>query len=86
MRYYFDQKKNLTFINFLFMSQITTQTFPINKKALSLFRRLWRAGNASVLYSRPAVYYTRQRIREGFNEYKNVEDEIILNDLFERCK
>ncbi|CAG8448793.1 2995_t:CDS:2 [Funneliformis mosseae] len=52
----------------------------------SLFRRLWRAGDSSVLYSRPAVYYVRQRIREGFEEYKNVTNENILNDLFERCE
>ncbi|CAB4411379.1 unnamed protein product [Rhizophagus irregularis] len=57
-----------------------------NKKALSLFRRLWRAGDSSVLCSKPAVYYIRQRIREGFDEYKNVRNEIILNDLFERCE
>lgn len=72
----FDQ--NLTFVDFLLMSP--------NKKALSLFRRLWRAGDSSVLYSKPAVYYIRQRIREGFDEHKNVRNEIILNDLFERCK
>ncbi|GBB89155.1 hypothetical protein RclHR1_15840007 [Rhizophagus clarus] len=58
----------------------------INKKALSLFRRLWRAGDSSVLYSRPAVYYIRQRIREGFDEYKDVKNKRILNELFERCE
>src|ERR1700722_14272152 len=68
------------------MSQITTQKLPINKKALSLFRRLWRAGDSSVLYSKPAVYYVRQRIREGFEEYKNETDERILDELFERCE
>ncbi len=68
------------------MSQVITQKFPTSKKALSLFRKLWRAGDSSVLYSRPAVYYVRQRIREGFEEYKNVTNEKILIDLFERCK
>ena len=68
------------------MSQVTTQIHPINKKALSLFRRLWRAGDSSVLYSKPAIYYVRQRIREGFNEYKNEKNERVLDELFERCK
>ncbi|RIA88491.1 hypothetical protein C1645_242862 [Glomus cerebriforme] len=63
------------------MSQITTPN-----KALSLFRRLWRAGDSSVLYSKPSIYYVRQRIREGFEEYKNEKNEMVLNDLFERCE
>nr|CAG8508511.1 5797_t:CDS:2 [Entrophospora candida] len=54
-------------------------------QALSLYRRLRRAGEESVLYSRPAIYYVRQRIREGFREYENVADEQLLQDLFERA-
>ncbi|CAJ0826911.1 7680_t:CDS:2 [Entrophospora sp. SA101] len=54
-------------------------------QALSLYRRLRRAGEESVLYSRPAIYYVRQRIREGFREYENVTDEQLLQDLFERA-
>ncbi|CAG8661586.1 11185_t:CDS:2 [Dentiscutata erythropus] len=52
--------------------------------ARSLYRRLWRAGGASVLYSRPAVKYVQQRIREGFEEYRHEVDQRILNDIFER--
>nr|CAG8438373.1 15353_t:CDS:2 [Entrophospora candida] len=55
-------------------------------QALSLYRRLRRAGEESVLYSRPAIYYVRQRIREGFREYENVADEQLLQDLFERAE
>ncbi|CAG8697269.1 16955_t:CDS:2 [Cetraspora pellucida] len=54
--------------------------------ARSLYRRLWRAGEASVLYSRPAVKYVHQRIREGFEEYRHEVDKRILNDLFERAE
>ncbi|RHZ79860.1 hypothetical protein Glove_140g135 [Diversispora epigaea] len=52
----------------------------------SLFRRLWRAGNASVLYSRPAVKYVHKRIREGFEEYRNETNEKILKELYERVE
>ncbi|CAG8446799.1 12396_t:CDS:2 [Acaulospora morrowiae] len=52
----------------------------------SLFRRLWRAGDASVLYSRPAVKYVRKRIREGFEEYRRETDDKILKELYERVE
>ena len=51
---------------------------------LSLYRTLVRAGDASVLHSRPAVYDVRRRLRQAFEEYRYVDDEKEQEDLFER--
>ncbi|CAG8494931.1 5220_t:CDS:2 [Paraglomus occultum] len=53
-------------------------------EVFSLYRALIRAGDASVLHSRPAVYDVRRRLRQAFNEYRYVDDEKEQDDLFER--
>ena len=53
-------------------------------EVLSLYRALIRAGDASVLRSRPAVYDVRRRLCQAFKEYRHVNDEKEQDDLFER--
>ncbi|KAF9140816.1 hypothetical protein BGX30_005940 [Mortierella sp. GBA39] len=43
---------------------------PTDADARSLFRTLWRVGSLSVMYTNPGRDVIRQKIREGFEEFR----------------